>query len=219
MDPYEILGVPSTVGDEELKRAYHALVRRHHPDRFAGDPVRQELANRKMREINEAYDRVTAARTRGEPVTPPPPPPPPPRKGGAETRRGQWSASDFGTAAGRPFAGYPYVRTLIAAGGFAAAYGELLHVATSDRKAEWHYLAGLSHRGLHHLHDALREVSLACRLDPKNKEYRTTRDEMRHRADAFGERAGAQKGAAPKKRGSFCKECCFRLLGMDDGKC
>lgn len=215
MDPYEILGVPSTVSDEELKKAYHALVRRHHPDRFAGDAVRQELANRKMREINAAYETVTAARTRGEPVTPPPPPP---RKEKAEGRKGQASASG-GTATGRPFVGYPYVRTLIGAGGFAAAYGELLHVATSDRKAEWHYLAGLSHRGLHHLHDALREVSLACRLDPKNKEYRAMRDEMRRRADKFHERAEAKKNAAPQKRDSLCKQCCFRLLGMEDGKC
>lgn len=210
-DPYEILGVKRDATDEELKKAYHALVRRYHPDRFAGDEVREELASRKMREINAAYEAITAAREKGEDPKPPPPPPP---KRRAEPPRGT-------AATGRPFLGYPYIRLLLAGGSFAAAYGELLHVPAEDRTAEWHYLAGLSHRGLRHMHDALREVGLACRLDRKNREYRTTRDEMRRRAEDFGK--GAHQKENPdhvsKKRDSLCKQCCFRAIGMEDGKC
>jgi hypothetical protein len=34
-DPYEILGISPRTGDEELRRAYHELCARHHPDKLA----------------------------------------------------------------------------------------------------------------------------------------------------------------------------------------
>ncbi len=83
MDPYKILGVAYTATDAEVKKAYHALAKEYHPDNFADDPVKGELANRKMREINEAYERIVADRERGirgpAAYAAPPPPPPPPR--------------------------------------------------------------------------------------------------------------------------------------------
>ncbi len=65
MDPYKLLGVAYTATDAEIKKAYHALAKAYHPDNFADDPVKGELANRKMREINEAYERILADRERG----------------------------------------------------------------------------------------------------------------------------------------------------------
>lgn len=82
MDPYKILGVAYAATDAEIKKAYHALAKEYHPDNFADDPVKGELANRKMREINEAYERIVSDRERG--IRGPaayaaPSPPPPPR--------------------------------------------------------------------------------------------------------------------------------------------
>lgn len=219
-DPYEILGVKRDATDEELKKAYHTLVRRYHPDRFAGDEVREELANRKMREINVAYEAITAERSGGAPETPPPPPV---RKEKKEAHKGGAAASGNGAATDRSFLGYPYIRTLLAGENFAAAYGELLHVQPSDRDAEWHYLAALSHRGLHHLHDALSEIWLACRRAPKNEEYRAAREEINRWAGKPDKKTRAERKAdasAPKKRISLCKRCCFDAIGLDeDGKC
>ena len=53
-DPYEVLGVSPNVSDSELKKAYHALVKKYHPDNYANNPL-ADLASEKMKEINEAY--------------------------------------------------------------------------------------------------------------------------------------------------------------------
>ena len=39
-DPYKLLGVDYEATDQEIKKAYHALARKYHPDNFADDPVR-----------------------------------------------------------------------------------------------------------------------------------------------------------------------------------
>ena len=57
---YDILGLEPGATDEDVKKAYHALVRKNHPDLFADDNKRlQEL---KMVQINEAYTRIVQGR-------------------------------------------------------------------------------------------------------------------------------------------------------------
>ena len=48
-DPYKILDVDYEASDVEIKKAYHALARKYHPDNFASDPKMGEIATRKMR--------------------------------------------------------------------------------------------------------------------------------------------------------------------------
>lgn len=56
MSPYEVLGVDPSASDQEIRRVYVELARRHHPDFFAGaDEVRRAEADRRMRQINEAW--------------------------------------------------------------------------------------------------------------------------------------------------------------------
>lgn len=62
-DPYDILGVTPQMPLAEIKIAYRALVRETHPDRMIARGVPQEavqLANRKMMEINAAWDEINA---------------------------------------------------------------------------------------------------------------------------------------------------------------
>lgn len=47
MDYYEVLGVPKTASQDEIKKAFHKLAHKYHPDK-GGD-------EKKFKEINEAY--------------------------------------------------------------------------------------------------------------------------------------------------------------------
>lgn len=51
-DYYQILGVPRTASDKEVKSAYRKLARQHHPDANKGNKASEE----KFKEIGEAYE-------------------------------------------------------------------------------------------------------------------------------------------------------------------
>ena len=54
-NPYDVLGLPRNANEEQIKRAYRELAKKDHPDNFP-DASMRELAEEKMKEINEAYD-------------------------------------------------------------------------------------------------------------------------------------------------------------------
>ena len=63
-DPYKVLGVPPDASDDEIKKAYRALARKYHPDNYNGSDL-ADLAEEKMKEVNEAYDAVKKMRETG----------------------------------------------------------------------------------------------------------------------------------------------------------
>ena len=60
-DPYQVLNIPSTASDEEVKKAYRELARKYHPDNYHDNPL-ADLAQEKMKEINEAYAEIQKMR-------------------------------------------------------------------------------------------------------------------------------------------------------------
>ena len=52
-DYYEVLGVGKNATDEELKKAFRKLAKKYHPD---ANPDNKEEAEKKFKEVNEAYE-------------------------------------------------------------------------------------------------------------------------------------------------------------------
>jgi len=56
-NPYKVLGIKEGASYDEIKRAYRELAKKYHPDRYQNNPL-ADLAEEKMREINEAYEEL-----------------------------------------------------------------------------------------------------------------------------------------------------------------
>lgn len=61
-DYYKILGVPKTASEQEIKKAYRQLARKHHPDANPNDKTAED----RIKEINEAYEVLSDADKRSK---------------------------------------------------------------------------------------------------------------------------------------------------------
>lgn len=55
-DYYKVLGVPKDCDDRQLRKAYKLLALKYHPDKNNTSEAAKEEAEKKFKEINEAYD-------------------------------------------------------------------------------------------------------------------------------------------------------------------
>ena len=60
-DYYEVLGVSRDATDDQLKKAYRKLAKKYHPD---ANPNNKEEAEKKFKEVNEAYETLSDAQKR-----------------------------------------------------------------------------------------------------------------------------------------------------------
>ena len=64
-EAYEILGVPESASDSEVKKAYRRLMNQHHPDKLVAKGLPEEmikLATEITQEIKEAYELIKKSR-------------------------------------------------------------------------------------------------------------------------------------------------------------
>ena len=61
-DYYQILGLPKTATEKEIKAAYRKLARQHHPDVNAGDKTAED----KFKNVGEAYEVLSDADKRAK---------------------------------------------------------------------------------------------------------------------------------------------------------
>ena len=126
-DPYQVLGVSPSASDDEVKKAYRDLARKYHPDNYHDNPL-ADLAQERMKEINEAYETVQSQRKRASTAS-------------SASGYGRSSYGGYGAYTGGNYGGaFPRVRAAIQQGNLNLAE-ELLN-ASSNRDAEWHFLKG-----------------------------------------------------------------------------
>ena len=61
-DPYDILGVPRSASEADIKKAYRKLAKSYHPDRNANDPKAKD----KFAEASAAYEILSDAAKRAQ---------------------------------------------------------------------------------------------------------------------------------------------------------
>ena len=168
-DPYQVLGVPETATDEEIKRAYRELARKYHPDNYHDNPL-ADLAQEKMKEINAAYEQITKMRSGGTHGGTS-------GYGGYGSGYGGASSGGYGSYQGgaRQYGGasssvLQQVRIAINTGDLTRA--ESLLANYSDHNAEWNFLRGAVCYRRGWMDEAKRYYQTACQMDPGNPEYR-----------------------------------------------
>ena len=190
-DPYQVLGVPSTATDEEVKKAYRDLARKYHPDNYHDNPL-ADLAQERMKEINEAYEAVQSQRKAA-------------RAGGYSGGYGGYQAgyqSGYQSGGSR----YQRIRMAISQGNLKLAE-ELLN-AMADHDAEWSFLKGAICYRRGWLDEARRYYQNAVNMDPDNQEYQRALDIAEGRSTAY-----RPEGYDNVTTGTCGNGDCLRLCG------
>ena len=197
-DPYEVLGVPSSATDEEIKKAYRNLARKYHPDNYPDSPL-ADVAQEKMKEINEANEAVQSMRKNA----------------------GTGQSAGYGAYGGNPFGAGAY-------GGYRSAYGgdpafsrvrmsiaqgslnlaeEQLN-AMSDHNAEWNFLKGVICYRRGWMDEAKRYYETAVQMEPNNPEYRRALDILEGRGSTY-----RPNGYRNNSTGAFGSDYCTKVCG------
>ena len=158
-DPYSVLGVSQSASDDEVKKAYRELARKYHPDNYQNNPL-ADLAEEKMKEINEAYDTITKQRSGGY-------------SGSSPGGYGGYQQRSY--SSGDP--AYARIRNLINMGDLNQAEQLLYEVGQKD--GEWYFLAGSIAYRKGWLDEAMQNYNRAVQMDPSNMEYRQALNLMR----------------------------------------
>ena len=190
-DPYQVLGVPSTATDEEVKKAYRDLARKYHPDNYHDNPL-ADLAQERMKEINEAYEAVQSQRKAA-------------RAGGYSGGYGGYQAG-YQTGYQSGGSRYQRIRMAISQGNLNLAE-ELLNAMTGH-DAEWSFLKGAICYRRGWLDEARRYYQNAVNMDPDNQEYQRALDIAEGRSTAY-----RPEGYDNVTTGTCGNGDCLRLCG------
>ncbi len=198
-DPYSVLGVSPNASDEEIKKAYRELARKYHPDNYHDNPL-ADLAEAKMKEINEAYDMITKSRGSGG------------TSGGSSYGSGgyQSSNSSYSSSSGI----YAQIRMAINSGNLIQAESLLNSVQNHD--AEWNFLMGSVCYSKGWLDEARRYYQIAVNMNPNNAEYRQALSYMQSGGSPYRNTAyrGGMDGC-DCCTSLVCADCCCEAMGGD----
>ncbi len=189
-DPYQILGVPRTATEDEIKKAYRSLCRQYHPDLNMNNPNAEDYEAR-FREIQTAYQQIM------------------------DERQGRGSANDF--TGSRSYQSSGNDENTIhkkAAINFINnhRFAEAVNVLNSitNRDAEWYYISAVAQSGLGNSAQALQYAQTAVRMEPGNVQYQMLVQQLQGSAFQYQQ---MQTPYSQSDGVNECLRCCaFNLM-------
>jgi molecular chaperone DnaJ len=204
MNPYKVLGIRENASDDEVRSAYHAMVKKYHPDQYNNNPL-SDLAQEKLKEINQAYEAITNMRS------------------GKGTGGAQYGANGS-QGSGGGGAQYSHVRANIQSGNIDAAEA-MLDAMGSGRSAEWYYLKGVIAMQRGWWGKARENLNQAVNMDPNNMEYRNALNQINVSGgqSPYGNYGGGARPAGSTMcnmcGGLCCADTCCECMGGDLCSC
>ena len=200
-DPYTTLGVSRYSSDEEIKKAYRELARKYHPDNYVNNPL-ADLAQEKMKEINEAYDAIEKERANN----------------GSAYQYQTWNNNS--QAQSTTSGPLNDARTAINTGDLSRA--EMILGSIVERGAEWNFLMGTLAFRRGWMDEASRYFRIAATMDPLNAEYRQAVTYMENNS-----RKPYTTTSVTRSDPDVCNlcsslliaDCCCELMGGDLIRC
>lgn len=214
-DPYKVLGVSPTASDDEIQKAYRRLVKKYHPDVNPGD----EYAERKMREINAAYDQIRNIREGKAAYGP----------GSGQGYSGQgYGGQSYGGFSwedifGAGFGGFgsqanqeattelTAARNYINTGHYREALNVLNSVDLSQRGARWYYFHALANYGLGNRIEAMSSAEQAVNMEPNNMEYQQLLNRLKNSGSAYQQFGGGSPVVCGTGSSIFLSICLANL--------
>ena len=231
-DPYKVLGIPRDASKEEIKRAYRKMGKKYHPDLNPNNPE----AEKKMVEINEAYDmlsnpekyqnRTTSQRNTSQTYgnqsyqrnpyenT---------SNQGMEREYGEFWGFDFEDLFGfgtRNQSSYKqnYQATdteqfrqivdFINMKRYDYANQILQKVVSSERSARWYYLSALTNQGLGNQIRAMEDIKCALQMEPDNVSYKQLYGELNRSSSTYQD-VGKEFQKAAEGMHKYCMGFCM----------
>ena len=213
-DPYQVLGVSPSATDEQIKNAYRELARKYHPDNYVNNPL-ADLAQEKMKEINEAYDQIQRQRKQQQQSY----------SGQASANRGYSNAGySRQSYSGQGRSQFADIRQLLNSNRLSEAEELLEGIPQQRRDAEWYYLRGRVFYVHGWLDQAYSYYTRAVQMNPGNAEYQTALNQLMWQRNTgrpsggYGDYRNVESGGmsgCDMCSGLICADCCCECMGGD----
>lgn len=205
-NPHEVLGVKEGSTRDEIKKAYRELAKKYHPDQYGNNPLK-DLAEDKMREINEAYEYLMKNTSDGTYS-----------QNNRSSDNYSYNTNTYNTNNynnsyntnhdNNNYAVYNSIRMDIQRGNYRSAEEKLNAMGTRD--AEWNFLMGIVHmkKGWHD--SSYSYLTNACNLSPSNREYKEALSRLNYRNNSY-----RQTYHGRNSRDNDMCDMCFKLWCLD----
>lgn len=190
MNPYKVLEISENATQDEIKSAYRRLIKKYHPDKYIDNPLK-DLAEQKMREINEAYEMLsknTNSSNQNYNNT----------YSSNNTSNQSYNNSDLN-----------YIRNFINNNRISEAEAALSSI--TNHTAEWHFLYGLVMIKKGWFDSGYQNISTAVSMEPNNLEYRRILDQLNSRNQNYSN----QYYRRTNDNSFDACDCCLKLYCLD----